>query len=85
MRPERLRDAWECRAMLFASVPVAVKTISSGAQRASAATAARASSSIRRARVPAPCGEEGLPNSSSAASSARRAAAHTGVVAALSK
>ncbi len=73
-------------AMLSASVPLAVNTISSGAAPSAAATRSRASSSAARASRPAACALDGLPNRSPRnGSMAARTAGRSGVVAAWSR
>ncbi len=67
--------------MLLASVPPLVNTTSAGSAPTSAATSSRASSTIARARRPSLCGEDGLPTTSSAATTAARASARSGAVA----
>jgi hypothetical protein len=69
------------RARLLASVPPLVKITPSGAAPTRAATAARASSTIRRPARPQRCTEEGLPQWLSAAVIAAAASGRSGAVA----
>jgi hypothetical protein len=72
-------------AALSLSVPPPVKISSDGRQSTAAASDSRDSSTIRRARRPLACSEEGLPAPASAAVKAATASGRIGVVAAWSR
>ena len=79
--PRRDRSVSGDSASMLASVPPEVKTTLRGSAPTSAATCSRASSIRRRAARPSAWTEEGLPQTSSAATIAARASGRSGAVA----
>ena len=77
--PARLKPGLSASAL--ASVPPEVKTTLRGSAPSAAATAARASSTSRRACRPSAWTDDGLPASSQALAIAARASGRSGVVA----